>query len=283
LNQATAVTLDSIGNLYIADGGNDRIRKVTPSGIISTVAGNGTAGYSGDGGMATSAQLNNPAGMAIDPVGNLYIADFLNSVIRKVTPSGIISTVAGNGTYGYSGDGGQATAAKLGYPVDMAVDSEGNLYIADWGNNRIRKVTPSGIISTVAGNGGFYFSGDDGPATSAGLTSAQGIAIDSIGNLYIGDYTRVRKVTPLGIISTVAGKGTDGYSGDGGHATDAQIFDAWGIAVDSIGNLYIADRHNFRIRKCSIRIPRVEGRRPNSRPRRDRGMPSIRQLSRSGE
>ena len=155
--------MDTAGNLFIADTNDNVIRKVTPGGIISTVAGNGTQGFSGDGGPAISAQLFSPYGVAVDTAGNLFIADTVNNRIRKVTPGGIISTVAGNGTQGSGGDGGPATSAQLFNPTGVAVDTAGNLFIADMANNRIRKVTPAGVISTVAGNGTQGFSGDGGP------------------------------------------------------------------------------------------------------------------------
>jgi sugar lactone lactonase YvrE len=246
----SGVAVDSGGNLYIADRGTNRIRKVTPSGTISTVAGNGNGGYSGDGGLATSAELYAPSGVAVDSGGNLYIAAPVANRIRKVTPSGTISTVAGNGIQGYSGDGGLATSAELYAPWGVAVDSGGNLYIADSGNERIRKVAPSGTISTVAGNGTLDYSGDGGLATSAELYQPYGVAVDSGGNLYIADSgnERIRKVAPSGTISTVAGNGTQGYSGDGGLATSAELSYPYGVAVDSGGNLYIADTGNDRIR-----------------------------------
>jgi len=247
------VAVDSAGNIYIADYNNNRIRKVNTSGIISTVAGNGTAGYSGDGGAATAAQLSNPFSVAVGSTGNIYIADGSNNRIRKVNTSGIISTVAGNGTAGYSGDGGAATAASLSSPYGVAVDSAGNIYIADRSNNRIRKVNTSGIISTVAGNGALGYSGDGGAATAAQLSSPHRVTVDSSGNIYIADTGnyRIRKVNTSGIISTVAGNGTQGYSGDGGAATAAQINNPYGVAVDSAGNIYIADNGNKRIRKVN--------------------------------
>ena len=217
------MAVDASGNLYIADTGNNRIRKVSATGIITTVAGNGSAGYSGDGGPATSAQLDGPEGVAVDGSGNLYIADTCNNRIRKVSATGIITTVAGNGSAGYSGDGGPATSAQLSLPAGVAVDGSGNLYIADSGNNRIRKVSATGIITTVAGNGSPGYSGDGGPATSAQLNQPAGVAVDASGNLYIADSSnnRIRKVSATGIITTVAGNGFDGYSGDGGPATSA--------------------------------------------------------------
>jgi sugar lactone lactonase YvrE len=253
LSSAYGIAIDTAGNLFIADTANARIRKVTPSGVISTVAGNGTQGYGGDGGPATSAQLSDPLGVAVDTAGNLFIADMDNARIRKVTPSGVISTVAGNGTQGYGGDGGPATSAQFLYPQGVAVDAAGNLFIADTANSCIRKVTPGGLISTVAGNGNYGYSGDGGPATSAQINTPFGIAVDAAGNLFIADSGngRIRKVTPDGLISTVAGDGTAGYSGDGGPATSAQFWDLIGVAVDAAGNLFIADQMNARIRKVT--------------------------------
>jgi sugar lactone lactonase YvrE len=253
LNYPLGVAVDAAGNLYIADTYNNRIRKVSPSGIISTVAGNGERGFSGDGGPAASAWLNYPLGAVVDAAGNLYIADTFNSRIRKVNPSGIISTVAGNGERGFSGDGGPATSALLYWPYGVAVDAAGYLYIADTYNNRIRKVGASGIISTVAGNGAYKFAGDGGPATGASLVAPQGVAVDAAGSLCIADAgnARVRKVSPSGIISTVAGNGAQGFSGDGGPATTASLNQPSGVAVDTAGNLFIADSRNDRIRKVA--------------------------------
>ncbi|TMC29793.1 MAG: hypothetical protein E6J27_04665 [Chloroflexi bacterium] len=181
--------------------------------------------FSGDGGPATAARLLAPAGVALDPAGNLYIADTADHRIRKVTPGGTISTYAGSGNFGFSGDGGPATAAELNFPRDVALDPAGNLYIADSGNSRIRKVSPGGTISTYAGSGSRGFSGDGGPAAAAQLNNPVGMALDPAGNLYIADITnnRIRKVTSGGTISTYAGSGSFGFSGDGGPATDAQL------------------------------------------------------------
>ena len=240
LNTPLGVAVDSTGNLYIADSANNVIRKVTPSGTISTFAGNGSAGFGGDGGSPTAAQLNRPQGLAVDSSGALYIADSQNARIRKVS-GGSITTVAGNGTPGFGGDGGSATAAQLYVPTGVAVDAAGNLYIADFTNNRVREVS-GGIINTIAGNGVGGYSGDGGPATSAELDGPTSVAVDSSGNVYIADYNNdvVREVSK-GKIATVAGNGLPGVGGDGGLATSAMVGSPSGIAVDSSGNLYIAN------------------------------------------
>jgi uncharacterized protein (TIGR03437 family) len=250
------MAVDKTGNIYIADQFNNRIRKVDTSGNISTVAGNGTAGYSGDGAAATSAELSDPESVAVDSSGNLYIADTGNSVVRKVTSSGTISTIAGNTTAGagYSGDGAAATSAQLFHPTSMVLDSKGNLYIADTSNNIVRILTTDGNINTFAGNfgAGNGFTGDGGPATSARLNNPEGLAIDSAGNIYIadGNNNRIRVVSAAtGTITTVAGSSTiGGFSGDGGLATKAKLDIPKGVAVDSIGNIYIADSFNSKIR-----------------------------------
>ncbi len=248
------LAVDTGGNVYIADVGNSRIRKFAPGGNINTVAGTGTAGFSGDGSQATAAQLASPTGVAVDGAGNLYIADTQNDRIRMVAPGGVISTIAGIGTAGYTGDGASLATPQLTMPESVAVDSAGNLYIADTGNNRLRKVTTAGVISTVAGTGTAGYSQDGGQATAAQLASPTGVAVDSAGNIYIADYgtARIRKVTmSTGVISTVAGTGTAGFSGDGGAATSAKINLPFGVAVDSAGNIYIADTSNNRIRKVA--------------------------------
>ena len=286
LDKPSGVAVDSSGNIFITDQDNHRIRKVDTSGNISTVAGSGTPGFSGDGGPATSAKIQSPLRVELDPSGNLFFTDFNNRRIRKVDTSGTITTVAGTGAAGFSGDGGPATSAQLGlFPGGVAVDSSGNLFIADKSNNRIRKVetvaaavpthtptptatptptptatptpTPTPVpvvfedISTVAGDGTFGFGDDGGPATSAQLKNPFGVAVDSAGNLFIaGNFNhRIRKVDTSGNISTVAGTGTAGFSGDGGAATSAQLDRPFGVAVDSSGNLFIADLLNNRIRK----------------------------------
>ena len=249
----TAVVVDALGDFYVADAGNNVIRKVSRSGIITTIVGNGTSGYSGDGGQATQATLNNPTSIVFDQKGNLYIADAGNNVIRMVSTSGVITTVAGNDTIGYSGDGGQATLASLNTPGQIAIDALGNLYIADIGNNAIRKVDINGIINTIAGSDSAGYRGDGGLATSARLNSPSGVAIDATGNIYIADYGNhvVRKINPQGIINTIAGNGTLSYGGDGGPATLASLSSPASITLDTVGNIYIADLWNNVIRRIN--------------------------------
>jgi uncharacterized protein (TIGR03437 family) len=306
---------DAAGNLYIADNGANVIRKLAPGGVLTTVAGNGSQGFGGDGGLATSASLNGPEGVALDAAGNLYIADTFNHRVRVVTKDGAISTFAGTGLPGFSGDDGKAVAATMFLPTDVGVDSNGSVYIADLGNSRIRKVI-NGTITTIAGNsgglppreglgatavrlagptgiavdpagvvyiaegsigsgsglgGGVFrvwkvengtlhvtagtgynsFSGDSGPAALAQFDTPAGIAFDKKGNLYIADSAnhRVRKIGTDGTVTTVAGNALPGFSGDGGLATSAELNRPTGVAVDSLGNLFIADSGNNRIRE----------------------------------
>ncbi|MGH9615625.1 MAG: hypothetical protein ACRD28_02705 [Acidobacteriaceae bacterium] len=271
LNNPFAVAVDAAGNLYIADTYNCLIRRVDAgTGIITTVVNAATVpnpyshlpppplpcGYSGDGKMAHFSQIKFPQGLALDQAGNIYIADTGNNVIREVNAStDIITTIAGNHTQGVTGDNGPAISAELYNPVSVAVDTAGNIYISDQGNNRIREVVAStGIITTVAGNGTAGFSGDGGQATSAELDQPQNIVLDSGGNLYIADSVnnRVRRVSPSGVITTVAGDGTAGFSGDGGTATSADMSVPTGMALDSAGNLYIGDFENYRIREVNV-------------------------------
>jgi trimeric autotransporter adhesin len=249
LKAPQGVSVDAKGIVYIADSGNARVRKVDLTGNISNVAGNGTPGYGGDNGSAGTSQLYTPTAVAADAAGNLYIADFNNNRIRKVSTNGTITTVAGNGYAGYSGDGGPATSAQLSLPQGVAVDAAGNLYIADTGNNVIRLVNTTGLISTLAGNGLAGFSGDGGLAIQAQIGNPSSVSVDALGNVYVSDgSTRIRKIFPNGLIATIAGNGTVGYSGDGGLATSASLNSPAAVALDASGNAYIADSANNAIR-----------------------------------
>jgi hypothetical protein len=256
-----SVVVDAAGNVLIADVDNNRVRKVSPAGMISTVVGTGKGGFSGDGGPATEARLF-PWTLALDGAGNLFIGDF-GVQVRKVSPDGLITTVAGSGKEGFSGDGGPAMEARFSELRLGVVDAAGNLFIADTANHRVRKVSPEGIITTVAGSGPTGIAkgvsaGDGGLATEARLNGPFRLALDRSGNLFfseIGDFFgankgfRVRKVDANGIISTVAGSDRRGFSGDGGPATAALLNTPTGVAVDSAGNLFIGDEGNNRVRK----------------------------------
>ncbi|MGA2882110.1 MAG: IPT/TIG domain-containing protein [Bryobacteraceae bacterium] len=296
------LALDSSGNLFIVDSVNQRIRKIS-GGAISTVAGNGTNGYSGDGKAATSAEMLYPSAVAVDSSGNLYIADTSNHVIRMVTSSGTISTIAGTNTGGYSGDTGPAIDAELDFPTGVAVDGSGNVYIADSGNNVIREISggnintivggsataqqlndpetvlvdssgnlyfsdqsgfrimkfSAGAVTVIAGNGNIGYSGDNGPAIDAALDEPSGIALDAQGYLYICDTDNsvIRKVSPSGIITTIAGLGTPGYFGDGGPGTGALLFFPRGIVVDASGNVYVSDTGNDIVRVLQPQKPSI--------------------------
>lgn len=254
-NGVQGLAFDGSGNLFVADISNNRIRKITIStGLISTVGGTGTAGYNGDGILATAAQINIPSALAFDSDGDLYFTDRSNSRIRKITTStGIISTVAGTGTGGYNGDGILATAAQLNNPNEVSFDASGNLYIADWINNRVRKVDKStGIISTIAGTGTAGYNGDGIAATAAQINGPCGIIFDNAGNIYIAEYggARVRKIAiGSGLISTIAGTGTFGYNGDGIAATTAQLAGCAYIKFDAAENMFIGEGSNQRVRE----------------------------------
>lgn len=236
-------TFDKFGNYYFTELGH-RVRKISTTGIITTVAGNGTSGFSGDGGIATNAQLHTPLAVAIDTLGNLYVADEENHRIRKVDTNRIITTICGSSINGYSGDGGPASSAILSYPQYICFDKTGNLYISDTYNSRVRKINAAGFISNVAGNGLGIYNGDGGLADTSSINFPIGLCFDGNNNLYIADNThcRVRKVNTLGIISTVAGNGIEGFSGDGGFASNAKIYPSY-LAFDNFGNLYINESY----------------------------------------
>ncbi|HSF33186.1 MAG TPA: RHS repeat-associated core domain-containing protein, partial [Candidatus Tectomicrobia bacterium] len=243
LNRPNGLVVGRDGSVYIADSANHRIRRVNHHNMITTVAGNGTAGYSGDGNLATAAQLNYPIDIALGPDGSFYVADSGNSRIRRVGPDGIITTVAGVGSEGFSGDNQPATEVHLSFPYAIAVGPDSSLYIAEFYGSRVRRVGPEGIITTVAGTGSGGFGGDGGPAAAARLNNPSGLAVGEDGSLYIADRSnqRIRRVGTDGIITTVAGNGTDGHGGDGGLATDAQFHSIYRIAIGPDGSLYIAD------------------------------------------
>ncbi|MDW7712146.1 MAG: RHS repeat-associated core domain-containing protein [Deferrisomatales bacterium] len=249
----TSVAVDAAGNLYIADSGNNRVRKVGKDGVIATVAGTGVRGYNGDGIQAKEADLTYPQDVAVDDAGNLYIVQNQEHRIRKVDPSGIITTVAGTGQSGYNGDGIQAISARLNLPGYVVIDTDGNIIIADTFNHRIRRVGIDGVIATIAGTGSAGYDSDEVPAGLARLNHPFSIALDENGNLYIADFenARIRKVGTDGIISTVAGIGRGGYGGDGDFAVAGELNGPRGIALDSDGNIYISDSINSRIRRVS--------------------------------
>lgn len=255
-----ALAVGQVGEIYIAEG--NRIRQVRNDGRIATFAGTGTAGYGGDGGPAAQAQLNTPQGLAVDSVGNVYIADTLNNRVRRVAADGTITTVAGTGEAGYSGDGKPGREAKLNLPIGLAIGFSDTIFIADTGNNVIRQLGLDGAIRTVAGTGEAGYRGDAGRAVDAVLHAPGGLAFDSEGNLYIADTLnqRVRRIDVNGQIATVAGTGVAGYLGDGRPATNAELNLATnplegigqGLAVDAQGDVFIADALNRRVRRLDV-------------------------------
>ncbi len=254
LNHPTAVAVDGSGNLYIADSGNNRIRRVNTLGVISTVAGNGnvgtTTGADGDGGAATAANLNTPNGIAIDAAGNLYIGDSGHNRIRQVNTIGNITTVAGSGNAGFTN--GPPTSADLNSPDGLRVDSSGNIYFADQNNGAVRELINATLL-TLAGTGTQGYNGDNQQAISAELNNPKDVQIDAAGNIYIADFTnnRVRQVNVFGTILTLAGNGTPGFTGDNGAASNAELNGPSGLSLDHAGNLYIADTANNRVRKVN--------------------------------
>lgn len=251
LNTPTGIAIDAIGNIYVADYNSQRIRIITPSGNINTFAGGGSS--QADGVAATSAGLSYPNGVAVDQLGNVYISDYAHAKIRMVNQSGIINTIAGTGVGTYSGDGGLATLADINGPVGITVDNSGNVYFADSYNNRIRKISNTGIITTVAGNGVGGFSGDGGLAVNAQINYPQGVAIDASGNIFITDWSnnRIRKVDVSGVITTYAGTGAWGATGDNGPASLATMAQPFGVTADPSGNIYFSDASNNKLRKVS--------------------------------
>jgi len=257
----SGVAFDTSGNMYIADCYNHRIRVVNTSGVISTFAGTGARGYAGDGSAALSAKLDSPARVATDKFGNVYVADQGNHAIRQINSALVINTFAGTGTAGFAGDGGAANAALLSSPRDMAVDTAGVVYIADYANSRIRKVDLTGNISTYAGIMYPGYSGDGGAATAANIFEPSGVVADDSGNIFFSDFAnqRIRMVSASGIISSLAGTGNPGYSGDGGVAPAAEIYFPQGLAVDRNHGIFFADKANNRIRYLSktLAVPQL--------------------------
>jgi len=253
LNFPEEITVAPDGSLYIADASNNRIRRVSPTKIIDTVAGDGFFGFGGDGGPAVDASLNVPRGVAVAADGSLYIADTANHRLRRVRPDGTIETVAGTGTQGFSGDGGPATQAQLDFPNSVAIGPDGSVYIADNFNHRIRSVSPDGTIDTIAGTGTSGFSGDGALATDAELSFPSGVAVGADGAVYIVDLNndRIRRVGTDGTIETIAGNGSSGSGGDGGPATDAQLDRPEALAVGADGAVYIAEGFGDRVRRIA--------------------------------
>ena len=242
LHGPRGVAADPVGNIYVADSGNSRVRRIDAAGTITTLAGTGEYGYSGDGGPAARAQLRRPEGVAADVVGNVYVADPSDHRVRRIDTTGTITTLAGTGVPGYGGDGGPATQARLNRAVDVAADAVGNVYVADAGNSRVRRIDTTGTITTLAGTGEYGYGGDGGPATQAQFRRPEGLAADALGNVYVADRSdyRVRRIDATGTITTLAGTGERGYSGDGGPATQADLQGPHSVAADAAGNLYIA-------------------------------------------
>jgi len=255
---ATGLAVDAEGNVYVGGGDgnytNHQVIRVDPSSQVTTLAGTGEVGHSGDGGPATNATLGVVWDVALDSYGNLYMS--VGNQVREVDTSGMITTLAGTGAKGFSGDGGPAKAAQLHHPRGVAVDAKGNVYILDIGNDRIRRIDTRGIITTIAGpgRGKDCFSGDGGPAIDAGFCAPEHLWVDTAGNLYVADTFshRIRKIDTNGIVTTVAGDGSPSFSGDGGPAMHAGLSKASGVAVGPDGALYIADSGHDRVRRVVL-------------------------------
>jgi len=267
ISNAYGIATDASGNLYIADSGNNRIRKVSSSGTITTIAGTGVAGFSGDGAQATLCQLNNPVGITVDASNNVYIVDGGNNRIRKINPSGVITTIAGTGIQGFSGDGGLATNAQLNFGTNslafggIDLDVAGNIYVSDYNNGRIRKISTSNSITTIAGGGTLTCESNSVLATSVGLSTSIGVMVDLASNIYIPSQfncSYLKKIDGAGIITVFAGSGLSGNYGEGVLAIHSQIYDPWNSAIDALGNIYIVG-NGYKVRvicpsNCSIGI-----------------------------
>ena len=251
LGSIASVAVDTAGNVYVADRGNHRVRRIDATGTITTFAGTGERGYSGDGGPAAAAQLWSPYGVAADVAGNVYVAEAGNHRVRRIDAAGMIATFAGTGQRGFGGDGGPAAAARLWSPYGVAVDAAGNVYVADRGNHRVRRIDATGTITTFAGRGEPGYSGDGGPAAAAQLRSPHGVAMDAEGNAYVAEWGnhRVRRIDAAGTITTFVGTGEPFDEGDGGPAVAARFNRVEGVAVDALGNVYVADRSDHRVRR----------------------------------
>jgi Secretion system C-terminal sorting domain len=261
LDAPVSIALDSHSNLYVSTAADHRIRKITNDGIIITIAGTGSFGYNGDNRPATSAELFYPYLGGVDDLGNIYFGDYDNHRVRKISNTGIITTIAGNGTNTSSGNNGPATAAGVGTPGFVFLSTIGDIYVPDNSFNCIYKITTSGIITTIAGTGASGYSGDGGPATNATFLTLNSVTMDFFGNIYLGDCGAnvVRKIDPTGIISTVAGTGVAGFSGDDGPATAAELDCANFVTINSSGNVFVADYNNDRIRKITFNPEAVPG------------------------